>query len=161
MQERKYLKISNDIFFEQVLLCLKENKKVKMFVQGNSMFPFLWNGDEVLLSPAQPKTLKRGDIVLAKTEIGIILHRIIRLKEDLVVLAGDGNVNQVEHAFLNEVYAIVQCGYRNDSSWNVSSTYQKLLWLLWRFFRPLRRLLIPIIKTITKQHTQNNYENKR
>lgn len=125
-----------------------------MIVQGNSMFPFLKNRDEVLLSPAKQQELKRGDIVLAKTEIGIILHRIIRWEKDGVVLAGDGNISQIEHALFVEIYGVVQHAYRHNSDWNVSSAGQVFLWQLWHFLCPFRRLLIPTFKLFTKQNAK-------
>ena len=163
MQEKKILKISNDIFFEQVLLYLKENKKIKMVVQGNSMFPFLRNGDEVLLAPTQPDFLKSGSIVLAKTEIGIVLHRIININENFVTLAGDGNISQIEHTNVKDIYGILEKICRKDKCWVVSSCLQNFLWKMWHLLRPIRNILMPLLKRLTnyKQKQSIQYENKR
>lgn len=158
---KAYEPIPNNIFFEQVIACLNEGKNIAMYVQGNSMFPFLCHGDKILLVPgAKSQRWKIGDIVLANTQIGIILHRIIKIQENLIVLAGDGNTKQTEHSFPNEVFGKVVKVYRGKSAWEVSSIKSRLIWQCWHIFRPIRRILLVFIKQLTSI-TQAHYEDKR
>lgn len=158
--DKAYPPIPNNVFFEQVIACLNEGKNIVMYVQGNSMFPFLCNGDKVLLTPANKQTLAFGDIVLAKTQIGIILHRIIKLREDAITLAGDGNAKQIEHTFRNEVFGKVTKVYRGQSAWNTTTFNSHLVWQCWHISRSFRRILLALFKRITKL-TRTHYENKR
>jgi signal peptidase I len=155
-----YPPIPNNVFFEQVIACLNEGKNIVMYVQGNSMFPFICNGDKILLAPAESETLRLGDIVLAKTQIGVILHRVIELQENLIVLAGDGNTKQVEHASLDEVFGKVFIVYRGKLAWDASSFKSRLIWRCWHIFRPIRRVLLAFLKRLTKL-TRTNDEDKR
>ncbi len=158
--DKAYPPIPNNVFFEQVIACLNEGKNIVMYVQGNSMFPFLCNGDKILLAPAKSEALEFGDIVLAKTQIGIILHRIVKIEENVIVLAGDGNVKQIEHTFPNEVLGKVMRIYRGQLEWDACSLKSSLIWRCWHIFRPFRRVLLMLFKRTTKL-TQTHYENKR
>ncbi len=158
--DKAYPPIPNNVFFEQVIACLNDGKNIVMYVQGNSMFPFVCDGDKILLAPAKSDALRLGDIVLAKTQIGVILHRIVRLQENLIVLAGDGNVRQIEHTFRNEVFGKVTKIYRRELVWDASSFKSSFIWRCWHIFRPIRRALLVFFKRFTKL-TQTHYENKR
>jgi signal peptidase I len=57
-------------------------------VRGDSMWPALRSGDLagfVLLNRAP----KRGDVVIARTRAGLVIHRVLRVRRGLVTLQGD------------------------------------------------------------------------
>lgn len=63
------------------------------YVTGNSMFPLIRNRiDKVTVYPLKDK-IKRSDIVLFETGCGnYMLHRVYRIKENMVLTYGDGNL---------------------------------------------------------------------
>ena len=92
------INIPNQLFFAEVQAQIRQGKKVKIRVRGNSMLPFIRNNDETLLIPPTPEKIRIGTPVVAQTdELGIVLHRIHRIEGSRITLLGDGNVNQFEH----------------------------------------------------------------
>ena len=58
---------------------------------GYSMYPLIRQREDVLRI-VKSDNYKKGDIVLYKSEIDhYVLHRILRIKKDKVILAGDYN----------------------------------------------------------------------
>ena len=58
---------------------------------GYSMYPLIKEREDVLRI-VKTDTFKKGDVVLYKSEIDhYVLHRILKIKKDKVVLAGDYN----------------------------------------------------------------------
>ena len=58
---------------------------------GYSMYPLIKEREDVLRI-VKSDTYKKGDVVLYKSEIDhYVLHRILKIKKDKVILAGDYN----------------------------------------------------------------------
>ena len=75
-------------------------------VTGHSMQPAIRPGDRVLLAP--PKALQAGVVVLADMGEKLILHRIVTLKEGVVVLRGDAAFADDRPISISEVVGIVR-----------------------------------------------------
>lgn len=58
--------------------------------QGTSMSPFIRDGDMVRIK--QQRLYRVGDVVLLKTQFGLIVHRIITLTPDGVLTRGDNSL---------------------------------------------------------------------
>jgi signal peptidase I len=74
-----------DLSSPQVVTILRDlldnNVSVRIRVTGQSMQPFLLGGVVVLIKPASPNILRRGDIILyTDTENQPIMHRIVRMR---------------------------------------------------------------------------------
>lgn len=65
--------------------------KLRVFkVEGGSMLPSLFDKDYVITFRHKKTRYKLGDIVVVRhPELGIIIKRIVQLKEASVLLAGD------------------------------------------------------------------------
>jgi len=69
---------------ENVLVILHQDildggHSIRLSISGDSMSPILRDGDVVEVQPATPDQLRKGDLILFKTEEGfLILHRYIR-----------------------------------------------------------------------------------
>lgn len=98
----------NAWYFEQMIDSLTQGKKVKILVTGDSMRPFLVNGDVVELHVPIGKEPKRGSIVLAYYNKKYVLHRVVRRKESRIWMAGDGNLGQIEVLPEADVRALLQ-----------------------------------------------------
>jgi len=55
---------------------LREGQHARIKPHGNSMRPRVNDGDLVTLAPAEPATLKAGDIVLVRCKGSVLLHLI-------------------------------------------------------------------------------------
>ncbi|MCR4865214.1 MAG: S24/S26 family peptidase [Bacteroidales bacterium] len=86
---------------------LKEGMSVVLPVKGNSMLPYIRGGKDQVLVRKMPY-VREGDVVLAHTTAGnYVIHRIIEVKEDCLVLRGDGNLVGTEKCTLDGVVGTV------------------------------------------------------
>ncbi len=60
-------------------------------VQGNSMWPRLRAGDEAELTYRDARSIREGDVVVARVLDKIVIHRVAGLAEDQVRLRGDNS----------------------------------------------------------------------
>lgn len=73
---------------------LKEGRAVILNPKGSSMEPKISSGDRVTVAPCDPKTLNRGDIVLARVQGRDYLHLIKGIKKGQVLIGNNkGHVN--------------------------------------------------------------------
>lgn len=135
--------IPNELFFAEVQAQIRQGKKVKIRVRGNSMLPFIRNNDEALLIPPTPEKIRKGTPVVAQTdELGIVLHRIHRIEGSRITLLGDGNVNQFEHTSPERIIAVVSHYYRGKHCFRTDSLGMKLVGRLWMAAHPWRRKVL-------------------
>lgn len=146
MQEPTSIFIPNKIFFAEVQSQIRQGKKVKIRVRGNSMLPFIRNNDEALLVPPAPEKIRRGIPVVAMTdELGIVLHRIYRIEGNRITLLGDGNVNQFEHTSPERIIARVSHYYRGKHTFRTDSLGMRIAGHLWMAAHPWRRKVLNAI----------------
>src|SRR5580698_7095349 len=71
--------------------CLKAGLRIRFQARGASMSPAIRDGETVYVKPASEASLRRGDLVLAKSDIGFRLHRLIcaDVHRDVFVTRGD------------------------------------------------------------------------
>lgn len=140
--------LPNAWYFEQVMETLAQGKNVKIPVTGDSMSPFLVNGDAVELFAPVRKKPKRGSIILAYFNRKYVLHRVVRQKGGRIWMAGDGNLGQVEELTEADVCAIAYRAFRGDHSWMCDTVMCRWLGVLWFGLRPCRRIWNKILKII-------------
>lgn len=81
---------SNKDFFDLLVKELQDNGAVRIRVKGTSMLPLLRSEkDEVLLRSPGEKTPKKGSIVLFKYKDSFVLHRLIKISDDVLTFRGD------------------------------------------------------------------------
>lgn len=134
--------IPNASFFREVEWFLRDNNKVMIPVKGGSMRPFLHNGDRVRLIPVVHRKLSKGDIVLAHTSFGILLHRIVRMRDEEIWLAGDANSKQLESITREEIIGLVDKAWRGEKELDINSFYKRALAFLWYRLRPFRGYIL-------------------
>jgi hypothetical protein len=82
---------SNDILIPEFERLLKGGHMVEFVPRGVSMRPFIEGGrDKVILNTC--KEPKVGIIVLARINGTYVLHRIYKIKDEQIILRGDGNL---------------------------------------------------------------------
>ena len=137
--------IPNELFFAEVQAQIRQGKKVKIRVRGNSMLPFIRNNDEALLIPPTPDKIRKGTPVVAQTdELGIVLHRIHRIEGSRITLLGDGNVNQFEHTSPERIIAVVSHYYRGKHTLRTDSLGMHIVGRLWMAAHPWRRKVLTL-----------------
>lgn len=138
--------IENDIFFQEVQVFLASGKDVMFHIKGNSMLPFLSHGDKVLLSAITADDLKLGRIVLARSDWGYVLHRLVWKRGNYVWLAGDNNLVQVEKVERTNILGYVKYAEGVKGKVDVNSNGQVFMGICWFLLRPLRWLIFKIRK---------------
>lgn len=131
--------VANKNYFDHVMSLLERGKKVKLPVKGNSMYPFLKEGDMVLLQSFRgvPRT---GKIVLARYKNAFVLHRIVDGGGKSVFLAGDNNLVLQEQVRHEDLIAEVEEAYRDERSLDICSPGKMLVARVWYRLRLLRRV---------------------
>ncbi len=140
------LRIKNELFFEQIKPILQDGKSVQISVVGGSMRPFLKPGEKIILKPIEEKDFKRGNIVIANTLNGYVMHRIIHLNKNWIWMAGDGNLVQIEKITRAEVFAWVAFVIRNGKQIPLQSLNSKIAAICWFLARPIRILAYKLFK---------------
>lgn len=77
-------------FRDAVVEQLRAGRPARLRASGQSMWPTVRDGDEVLIAPLSPASpLAVGDVVLFVSPRGLVLHRIIALAHDHIATKGD------------------------------------------------------------------------
>ncbi len=145
--ERKVKRVPAEILFQVIGESLKENQNAIFTVTGNSMWPFIGHGrDQVEVAPVKCSELKKGDIVLFKTQRGAyILHRIMKLTDKGMITAGDGNTYIDGEFPRTSALAKVTKIIRKGKTLNCHSLTWKFIFAMWRITFPIRPFLLKTI----------------
>ncbi|MBE7022519.1 MAG: hypothetical protein E7414_04825 [Ruminococcaceae bacterium] len=132
--------------FLQEMLALGKN--VRLTVTGNSMQPFLREGlDSVLL--AQPTQVKKLDVVLyIRDNDDVILHRIVRKTPQGFMILGDNQTQTDGPIPFAQIVAVASGFYRANAFFSAKAWWYRLYSCLWVFAGPLRRLLLPAVRSV-------------
>ena len=145
MENKAKIILPNALFFDQVRQRLAEGKSVIIPVKGNSMMPFLKEGERLVLVPfelpIEQQDLRKGTIVLAKKDDQMLLHRVVKIKGKRIWLAGDANLVQHEGVELSDILALVDSVIREDKSFRLNKRTTNIMGMLWYWARPLRRII--------------------
>ena len=96
--------IPNDTFFACVEAELAEGRPVRFRLKGNSMYPLLRNGkDVVVLGKCPAESLQPMDVVLFRYRGKHVLHRIIRREGERLLIQGDGSIVAKEKCTVDDV----------------------------------------------------------
>ena len=136
----KSIKISNEVLLGSVIEFIKSGKQVKINVVGSSMQPFLFDGDTIILRGIVFDSIRLGDILLGKYLGKYVLHRVVRIGEGCVYLAGDKNLIQIEMVKLEEIYAIAATLLKDNRKIDLTNRIGRFKGLGWFYFRPIRRV---------------------
>jgi rhamnosyl/mannosyltransferase len=143
--EGKSISLPNDSFFKEVKLFLDEGKHVLVKVKGSSMRPFLHDGDTVELMPATDGAVRWGAIVLAyRDDYGVVLHRVIKRRNDKIWLRGDAQTKAKEEISLKDVWAYSETAYRRGKRLKLNSFMKKCALVSWFLLTPFRGVILKL-----------------
>lgn len=136
--------VSNADYFAQVQRMLHAGKEVRIRIKGQSMRPFIHDGDTVMLRAYQGQSLPLGCNILAKDKGKFVFHRLVAKKKGQYVLAGDGNLVLHEYIAESDIIAVAYMHYPKDSEAAIAihRPWPRLRGLAWYHIRLLRRILI-------------------
>ncbi|WP_448136998.1 S24 family peptidase [Sphingobacterium siyangense] len=142
--ESKARVISNEDYFAEVQRILREGKEVRIRVKGNSMRPFIQDGDTVLLRAYSGPPLPLGSNILAKENDKFVFHRFVGKKNSQYILAGDGNLVLREYIAETDIIAIAYMHYPKDKELSIAihRPWARFRGLGWYYMRLLRRIVI-------------------
>lgn len=83
--------------FKLLKIALKKDGCLELPASGNSMFPFIKQGNICSFAPFEPSSLKKGNVILFYSTAGqLIAHRFIKIKiennQKLFLFKGDTNI---------------------------------------------------------------------
>lgn len=127
--------------------------KFTLVINGKSMTPLIIeNRDAAILCAADD--IKRFDIILYRRSNGsYVLHRIVKIKNDVLYLCGD-NQTEIEYPIYKDQVIAKACGIiRNGEELDLSGFKYKLYVFFWGRFinlRPQLRSLWYFMKKLVK-----------
>ena len=138
------MKKSTQELMPEVGRLIREGKTVVLPVRGNSMRPFIQNGNDCVELHPLPPVLRKGDVVLARTNKGYyVLHRVTAISPDLLTLEGDGNIGLRETCRPSDVLARAEWVIdAHKERHSLLDRRARIKWRMWYMLRPLRRVLL-------------------
>ena len=138
------MKKSTQELMPEVGRLIREGKTVVLPVRGNSMRPFIQNGNNCVELHPLPPVLRKGDVVLARTSKGYyVLHRVTVISPDLLTLEGDGNIGLRETCRPSDVLARAEWVIdAHKERHSLLDRRARIKWKMWYILRPLRRVLL-------------------
>ncbi|NTW32563.1 MAG: signal peptidase I, partial [Bacteroidetes bacterium] len=147
--------MQTDELYELTENLLNSKQQVKLIVGGNSMFPFLRNGDEIVINKCRINELNIGDIVVFKTHDKWIAHRLHKIKSEnnktILITKGDScnskDLPVTEENFAGKVILF----FRKGKEKNINSNYyKKINRCIVSFSKPFTLFIIPLLWFITR-----------
>ena len=138
------MKKSTQELMPEVGRLIREGKTVVLPVRGNSMRPFIQNGNDCVELHPLPPVLRKGDVVLARTSKGYyVLHRVTAISPDLLTLEGDGNIGLRETCRPSDILARAEWVIdAHKERHSLLDRRARIKWRMWYMLRPLRRVLL-------------------
>lgn len=148
--EVKYLVLPNAVFFDEILQQISEGKRVCIRAKGSSMLPLIRDEkDKIVLEKLNPKSLHKGNIVLAiLPSRTYVIHRIEDINGNKVTLRGDGNLASREHCTTDNILAEVALIHRGKKSIDRHSFFWKITPILWPSHPFLRRICLGVYRRL-------------
>lgn len=72
---------------------LRDGERVQFVARGSSMWPLVASGSRVEVEPCPPSLVRPGDLVAFEGDRGVVIHRLIERKGDLLVCQGDARAS--------------------------------------------------------------------
>jgi len=145
--------MTDEQIIQEAVRLVADGVSVTFPVKGRSMIPFIIGGRESVVLQ-KPDNLQRGQVALA--QVGpdrYVVHRIIKVEPDRITLMGDGNICGTEICQPSNVLAIAthavdEKGQRRT----LESKGQVFKARVWYVIRPLRRIILAVLRRTCKKY---------
>lgn len=120
-----------DVSFSDLLPIIQEKiqkgESFSFLASGDSMLPFLRNGQDLVTLSPKPETFKKNDVIFYRRENGqFILHRIVKVLESGEMwLCGDNQLYIERKIFPEDVIAILTKIKRDEKVISLTSLSYK------------------------------------
>lgn len=132
--------------------CIKSGQKIKMQVTGTSMFPLLHDRKDTVELTAVSGKLRKYDIVLHRRTNGkYIMHRIIKVKGDVLTIAGDFETEKEYPVYTEQVMAKVCSFWRNGKHFYCDGLFFKAYSFLWVAIFPFRHRVLRVLIALRRK----------
>lgn len=117
--------------------------------KGNSMYPLIRQGKDVLIIKKTNRRLKKMDVPLYKRESGqYVLHRIIKVNENDYVIRGDNTYYNETGIRDDQILGVLSGVIREGKEISANSLSYKIYSYFWYYTYYLRKLIIKIKRCI-------------
>ena len=145
--------MTDEQIIQEAVRLVQDGVSVTFPVKGRSMIPFIFGGRESVILQ-KPGSLQLGQVVLA--QVGpdrYVVHRIIKVEPDRITLMGDGNICGTESCTPANVLAVATHVVDENGRRRPLDTRGQLLKArLWYGIRPLRRIILAILRRTCKKY---------
>ncbi len=146
--------MTDEQIIQEAVRLVADGVSVTFPVKGRSMIPFIIGGRESVVLQ-KPDELKVGHVVLAEiAPEHYVVHRIIRINPDgHITLMGDGNIRGTEsctreHVLARATHVVDAKGERRP----LESKGQMFRARVWYLIRPLRRIILAVLRRTIKKY---------
>lgn len=136
-------------FLAETAALLKEGQSVRIRINGESMFPFIRGGQDVveIIPYKSGEPIDRWSCVFYEWNGHYMIHRYIGCQKGKYQMMGDGNLIQIEEVEANKISGLLKAIHHPDGSTQDCSDPR---WIrkaeYWYRLRKVRRFLIPLIR---------------
>lgn len=117
--------------------------------KGNSMYPLIRQGKDVLIIKKCNTRLKKMDVPLYKRENGqYVLHRIVKVNSNDYVIRGDNTYSNETGVRDEQILGVLSGVIRDGKEISVNSLSYKIYSYFWYYTYYLRKLIIKIKRCI-------------
>lgn len=126
---------------------LSSGGDVYLTVVGGSMYPFFLDGKtEVQISPLSGP-IKRNQVLFYEVKGQYILHRVLKVKENLVITRGDA-LYQKEYIDISNVLGIVKSHQTKSKTISYEKKGYLFLVSCWQVFSLMKRLNLFFLRRV-------------
>jgi len=135
VRESRELSLSNQALIDLLCAVLDKGFSFKFRTKGNSMVPFIKEGDIITVSPLLTKKPRLGEVVaFVHPDTGkLIVHRIIKEQTKGFLIQGDGVIDHADSQVPPEcVLGRVTCIERNGTQTHLGLGFERvsIAWLV-------------------------------
>jgi len=136
--------MNNQTFFTEVKSMIMNNQTVSFKVKGTSMTPFLKDGvTEVFIT--KPHTYKQKGIFLFEYKNQFLLHRLIKIKDELYYFRGD-HLYTYEIVHKEDIIAQVEYYITNKKKMYPKGIFYHIKLHVFLFYKTIKMSLRSIVK---------------
>lgn len=141
---------------------LRNGHHIRFRARGQSMRPFVHNGDVLEVQPLCESLIKRGDIVLYASDDHPVVHRVVATREKdcqvYIITQGDASSFPDSETSLNQIYGRVIWVERNGRRMSTDSIVWIVVSRMWislgRFRTGIFRLNRFVSRLMNKKNEQ-------
>lgn len=152
------MRISNELFFEEVERLLSEGLEAEFILRGFSMRPLLEDKrDRVIVAPLRGERPQCGEVYLFRYRGRHLLHRLHRIEGEELVMRGDGNYLLEERCRACDLVArLVRVRRASGKVIDCASTSWRRKSKLWCALPAMvRRIILGVLRRVKRMKGNN------